>query len=189
MDVVELYRRTTDVWLSRVEQIGSEQWTAPTPCTEWDVRALVNHVVGEQLWLPPLMDGATIAEVGDRFDGDLLGAEPDKVIRSAAEDAAAAVPAAIAEQRIVHISFGDTPAAEYTYQLAADQLIHAWDLAVAIGADRELDPEAVAAVADWYPPQEAGYREGGYVGPRPDGPHDGTQAELLAGFGRRSDWS
>ena len=47
-----------------------------TPCTEWDVRALVNHVLGEIRWAVPLFAGSTIAEVGDRFDGDLLGDDP-----------------------------------------------------------------------------------------------------------------
>jgi len=36
----------------------------------------VNHLAGEDLWAPPLLAGSTIAEVGDRFEGDVLGAEP-----------------------------------------------------------------------------------------------------------------
>ena len=56
----------------------------------WDVRTLVNHVVGEELWTVPLLEGRTIAEVGDRFDGDVLGAVPSDVVDSAAKAAAAA---------------------------------------------------------------------------------------------------
>jgi len=188
MDAVELYRRTTDEWISRLGQIGPSQWGVGTPCRDWDVRALVNHVVGEQAWLPPLMGGASLEEVGDRFDGDLLGTEPDKVARTAAEDAAAAVPAAVQEGRTVQLSFGETPAGEYARGVAADQLIHAWDLAAAVGGDRRLDPELVAAVAEWYAPNEASYRSGGQVAPRPDVPGDDPQAALLAAFGRRADW-
>ena len=43
--------------------------------TAMDVRALVIHIVNEMLWVPPLMAGQTTADVGDRFDGDVLGAE------------------------------------------------------------------------------------------------------------------
>ena len=48
----------------------------PPRAREWNVRELVNHVVGEDAWTVPLMRGATIAEVGDSLDGDLLGERP-----------------------------------------------------------------------------------------------------------------
>ena len=104
----------------------------------WDVRALVRHVVEEELWAPPLLAGATIAEVGDRFAGDQLGDDP----LGAFERAHAAALTAVDEapDRDVHLSFGDTPRAEYTLQLAADHLVHAWDLARAVGEDDTLDP-------------------------------------------------
>ena len=188
MDAVELYRRTTEEWTSRVRQVGADQWSGRTPCAEWSVRDLVNHVVGEQRWLPPLMAGATIEEVGDRFDGDLLGDDPSAVTGAAAEEAAAAVPDAVAEQRTVHLSFGDSPADEYAYGVAADQLIHAWDLAAALDVDRRLDPEVVAAVAAWYAPNEEAYRSGGQVAPRPDVVDEDPQSVLLAAFGRDPSW-
>jgi len=50
----------------------------------------------------------------------------------------------------VHLSFGDVPASEYLGQLLADHLVHAWDLAAAVGADRALDPAVVRAVAEWF---------------------------------------
>ena len=78
-----------------------------TPCEQWDVRTLVNHLVNETSWVPPLMHGSTIAEVGERFDGDLLGSDP---VRSWS-DASAAASAAVAEdgalERTVHLSYGD----------------------------------------------------------------------------------
>ena len=94
---------------------------------------LVHHVVEEQRWAPPLFAGATIAEVGDRFAGDLLGADPVATLDEASRAALAAAEAPGALDRTVHLSFGDVDAAEYAMQLAADHLIHAWDLAVALG--------------------------------------------------------
>ena len=89
MDVANLHNRAVAEFGSRVENIGDEQWHAPTPCEDWDVRALVNHVTGEALWAPPLMNGATIEEVGDRFDGDVLGDDPKARWRAAADEARA----------------------------------------------------------------------------------------------------
>ncbi len=49
MDLETLYRRTVESWTARVQTVGADQWTAVTPCADWDVRELVNHVVGEDL--------------------------------------------------------------------------------------------------------------------------------------------
>ena len=73
MDQETAYRRSVEGWTARVEAVGPDQWALPTPCADWDVRTLVNHVVGEDLWTGPLMRGETMEEVGDRFDGDQLG--------------------------------------------------------------------------------------------------------------------
>jgi uncharacterized protein (TIGR03086 family) len=189
MDLVDLYRRSLYAFATRAAEVHPEQWSAPTPCADWDVRTLVNHVVGEQLWSVPLLEGATVPEVGDRFDGDLLGNDPAGAARSAATQAAGAVDAPNVLERTVHLSFGDFPGAEYLSQLLADHLIHGWDLAVAIGADPTLDPDAVTAVAGWFADREQMYREGGAIGPRLELPANAQPGDrLLAAFGRDPDW-
>jgi uncharacterized protein (TIGR03086 family) len=186
MDLAELFSRGVDGFTVRVKQIEPDQWTKPTPCTEWDVRTLVNHVVGEQLWMAPLFHGATVAEVGDRFDGDLLGEDPVATAVRAADQARATVDQPGALERTVNLSFGETPAEEYVRQLLADHLVHAWDLSVAIGVDRLLDPGAVHECAVWFADREEAYRTGGATGPRvvPDDPAAPEQDRLIAAFGR-----
>lgn len=186
MDVPELYRRASAEFTRRAHGIG-DRWTAPTPCQGWDVRQLVHHLVEEERWAPPLFAGETIDEVGERLDGDLLGADAVASLEDAAAAALDAVQDAGAMQRTVHLSFGDVPGEEYALQLAADHLVHAWDLARATGGDEELDPDAVAAVREWFADREALYREAGAIGPRVLVPSDaGPQDDLLARFGRAS---
>src|SRR4051794_26430814 len=91
MALIDLYRDSVQRFTAAVAQVRPDQWSAPTPCADWDVRALVNHVVSEQLWSVPLLAGATIAEVGDKYDGDVLGGDPVLSSAAAAEDAKAAV--------------------------------------------------------------------------------------------------
>jgi uncharacterized protein (TIGR03086 family) len=184
-DVVSLFRRAAGEFATRVHLVG-DRWSASTPCADWDVRALVHHVVEEQRWAPPLFAGATIADVGDRFAGDLLGADPVATFDEAHRKALDAAEAPGALDRVVHLSFGDVPGAEYAMQLAADHLIHAWDLAVAIGSDPALDAEAVASVRAWFESVEHLYRQAGLIGPRVAQPDSATtQQHLLAMFGRR----
>jgi uncharacterized protein (TIGR03086 family) len=189
MDVIELHRRTVEVFLERVDAIADDQWGDPTPCADWDVRALVNHVVGEDRWTAPLLGGSTIAEVGDRFDGDLLGADPAASASDAAAEAVASVGYHLPTGGKVHLSYGDEDMAEYLTQLTADHLIHGWDVAVATGGDTSLDPELVAAVGAWFAEREELYRGAGIVGPRVDVTGDDPQARLLAASGRDPAWS
>ena len=189
MDLVSAYRRSLAGFTDRVGQVADGQWDDPTPCTEWDVRTLVNHVVYEERWTVPLFAGASIEEVGDRFEGDLLGDEPVAAAREAAAQTEAVVAEPGALDRTVQLSFGDTPAEEYVRQLLADYLVHAWDLAVAIGADPKLDPDAVRECATWFADREALYRQSGSIGPRVDVPVDADEQDrLIAGFGRDPDW-
>jgi uncharacterized protein (TIGR03086 family) len=168
-----------------VQQVRDDQLTLPTPCSEWDVHTLVNHVVGEARWTAPLLAGRTIADVGDSLDGDLLGTDPLAAWVVARDEAADAARGAEVGERVVHLSFGDTPAQEYLQQLTADYLVHAWDLAVAVGTDDRLDAELVAAVAEWFTSRAAAYRSGGAIAaPVRVGEGDGPQRRLLAMFGR-----
>ena len=187
MDASSLHRRSVEEFLRRVDAVGPDQWQDPTPCTEWDVRALVNHVVGEEMWTRPLVEGGTVEEVGDRFDGDLLGDDPAATARTAGTDAAAAMDEQAPRGVTVHLSFGDFPVEEYAMQLTADHLVHGWDLAAATGQDRALDPALVEAVASWFREREEMYRGAGAVGPRPDVDGD-AQTDLLAAFGRDASW-
>lgn len=183
MELADLHRRSVESWRSRLEAVDDSQWSLPTPCTEWDVRALVNHVVSEELWTVPLVDGATLESVGDRFDGDLLGDDPTGVGRAAATEAAAAVDRRLPEAGTVQLSFGVVPIEEYVQQLSADHLVHSWDLAVATHQDVSLDIELVREVSDWFAAREEMYRAAGAVGPAMPGGGD-PQSALLAAFGR-----
>ncbi len=185
MDVAELHRRAVGEFGRRVYAIDDGQWELPTPCADWDVRALVNHLVSENRWTPPLMAGKTVGEVGDRFDGDLLGGEPRRAWDESSREAVAAVGEPGAVERTVHLSSGDAVGREYAMQLFADHLVHAWDLARATGGDERLDPQLVTACADWFSPMEEVYRGAGVIGPAPPVSTDADpQTSLLAKFGR-----
>ena len=190
-ELIELHRRTVATWTDRVAAVGDHQWDAPTPCTEWSVRDLVNHVTGEERWVVPLSAGVTIAHVGASLDGDLLGDKPTIAAVEAAGAAVAAVDATLPADGTVQLSYGEERMSEYVLQLCADHLVHAWDLASAVGAETRMEPDLVSAVAAWFADREELYRAGGAIGPRPESPEESQspQDRLLAAFGRRSPWT
>lgn len=187
MDLTTLHRRTVETWVDRVRSVPADRWQQPTPCRAWRVRDLVNHLTAEDLWTTPLLGGATLEEVGDRFDGDLLGEDPGGTALAAAQEAAAAVATALPAGGTVQLSYGVERMDEYVHQLAADHLVHAWDLAAATGGDRRLDPDLVSEVASWFAGREELYRAAGIVGSRLVTAGD-AQDLLLAAFGRDPHW-
>lgn len=188
-DAVALYQAACDMFDEKVHAVRSDQWAGPTPCTEWDVRTLVNHVTVEDLWAPSLLAGRTMAEVGDAFAGDQLGDDPVATWERAAAAAKQAAGRPGAAESTVHLSYGDDSASSYLMQMFADHLVHGWDLAAAVGAERRLPDDLVAACAEWFTGVEPTMRAFGIIAARPPVPDDAdAQTRLLSAFGRRADW-
>jgi uncharacterized protein (TIGR03086 family) len=185
-DVLTRYEAAVDVFDGVVHQVGDGQWSDPTPCTEWDVRELVNHVVGEQAWVTPLLAGRTVAEVGDALDGDLLGTDPAAAWHHHSGEAHTAFSALGALDRTVHLSYGDDSAVSYCDQLTFDAIVHAWDLARATGADEQLPDDLVGWAIGWVTPVLPMYQAAGIVAPPVEVPADAdAQTRLLAMVGRQ----
>ena len=118
----ETYRRSVQWWAQQAAAVADDQWKLPTPCSDWSVRDLVNHVVGEDLWTSPLMRGRTIADVGSRLDGDLLGEDPRGAAASAATEAVGVVDETLPAHGTVQLSYGEESMDEYVRQLVADHV-------------------------------------------------------------------
>ena len=100
-DIAELHAQALDATGRIVAGIPADRWHADTPCGGWDVRALVNHVVSGNLWAAELAAGRTIEDVGDRLDGDVLGADPARLVRRVGEGRGGGVPRARRHGRAV----------------------------------------------------------------------------------------
>ncbi len=186
-DLNVLFRRAAESFGQHVHAIADAQWHDPTPCTDWDVRTLVNHVTVEQLWVPPLASGSTVADVGDRFDGDQLGPDPVATWDAAVHASMAAFDAAGALEGIVELSAGPKPTSEYAWEMTTDALIHSWDLARGIGADETLDSELAELVYERTLPFAEHLQETGlFTKPVPVPDDASLPTKLLAIFGRRA---
>lgn len=179
------FNNAIDAFGEKVHAIKDDQWGNDTPCTEWDVRALLNHLVYELDWAVPLFDGKTIAEVGDSLEGDRLGDDPvaswDR--SAAAAKAKLAEPGAV--ERTVHLSYGEEQGVEYLKQLTGDLLIHGWDMAKGIDFDTTMDPDQVAWALPYYQPILEKAAWGNSFAPPVEIPDDADDAtRLIAMSGR-----
>ncbi|GDY28640.1 hypothetical protein GTS_02730 [Gandjariella thermophila] len=186
MDLLSAHERAMTEFDRRVRAVPPDGWDAPTPCSDWSVRDLVNHLVSEQRWAPWLLYGATLEEVGGRFDGDVLGDDPTAAWAEAATAAREAFTKPGALSRRVHTSGGVIPAEEYGWQMTVDLAVHAWDLAKGIRGDDRIDPELAAAALDVVRPQVAQWQGLGIFDPPVNVPeHADAQTRLLGLLGRR----
>lgn len=187
-DPVRRFQDAQTAFDATVAAIGAQQWQSPTPCTEWDVRAVVNHLVNEQLWATPMLQGQTIEQVGDRFDGDLLGDKPLASWRGAAKESMAAVTVPGALDGTINSSMGPSPARQYLTEMTCDLIVHRWDLAQGIGReDRFTDDELdqLAEMVDGLAPMQAELEAAGiFASPLATADDDDRQTRLLAAVGR-----
>ena len=170
-----------------IDAVRGDQWHDPTPCSDWDVKQVVNHIVGENLWAAELLGGKTIEQVGSALDGDLAGDDPAEAFRNSVSAASKAVQAPGAMAATCHLSFGDYSGADYSAQLFMDMLIHGWDVAKATGQDTRLDPDLVTACMPIAQQMTSQFRSAGVFGSdlAVDADAD-PQTKLLALVGRQA---
>jgi uncharacterized protein (TIGR03086 family) len=185
--IAALFEKSIHMASDVIEKLPDDL-TGPTPCSDWNVRQLLNHMVYEISWVPDLLEGKTISEVGPRFDGDLLGADPIKAWVDAAAKALAAVnhtPEAV----ITHLAYGEIPAERFVGEVASSIIIHGWDMAMALGEPYEIDDDTAEKVfyaADHVIPMGRKYK---FIGPQVGVPKDASkQAKLLGAYGRSETW-
>ncbi|MGN6790951.1 MAG: TIGR03086 family metal-binding protein [Streptosporangiaceae bacterium] len=184
-EITDLHRRALDATGRIVAAISADQLDLATPDADWDVRALLNHVVAGNLWAAELATGRTIEQVGDRLDGDVIGADPAGAYDRSAAAAAAAFEASGALDAPCAVSYGPVPGSVYAGHRFLDVFIHGWDLAEATGQDTTLDPELVDACSRILEPQVDAFRAAGAVGPAvPTAPGASPKTKLLAMLGR-----
>ena len=179
----DVHRRALAATGRIVNNIKPDQLQDDTPCDEYDVSGLLTHLISGNFWVAPLVEGKTIAEVGDALDRDY---GPDEYDASAAEaDQAFSSPGAM--ERPVAVSYGPVPGEVYAGHRFLDVLIHGWDLAKATGQDTTLDPELVDACWNVINPQMELLKGSGMFGGDVKVSDDAdSQTKLLATLGRRA---
>lgn len=144
--MVEMFLSAQRAFGDRVHAVGDDQWQLPTPDDEWDVTALVDHLIDENRWLPPLAHGHDLDAAGKIVEGAKTTAGDDraKVWDDVSRASAAAVQEEGVLERTASLSRGPTPMRDYLGEMVFDHFVHAWDLGKAIGYSGEPLPAELA---------------------------------------------
>lgn len=146
--IVDRFTSASSAFGQKLASVRPGQWDAPTPCAEWDVRQLVNHMTQGNRNYVRLLEGAARADFLRLRDADALGVDPPGAYARSARECAAAFARPGVLARVLDYPLGRVTGAQALAVRTADTVIHTWDLARAVGADDTLSPGLVAWVSD-----------------------------------------
>jgi uncharacterized protein (TIGR03086 family) len=160
--------------------VKDSQLNDPTPCAEWNVQALVNH----------LLEGAGYAA------GALSGGEPQAPPKAGSTVEAYDIATSnvlkvmrdpATAQRRVQAPFGEISGMEFMFGSFMDTLVHGWDLAKATGQNTSLPEDLVQVCAGIFTKENVDPLRGAAFGPAIEAPAGAsTQTVMLAGMGRKA---
>jgi uncharacterized protein (TIGR03086 family) len=119
-----------------VDGVRDEQWDVPTPCADWTVRQLVNHLVGGNRLFTRVLGGEPLPpldQLGRRGEEDQLGGDPAGAFRTSATELLAALRPAGVLERTYTVPAATLPGPAVVHLRTVETLVHGWDLARATG--------------------------------------------------------
>jgi uncharacterized protein (TIGR03086 family) len=170
-----------------VERLSPADYAKPTPCTEWDVHQLVNHLLGT-LELGRALLSDTRPEVdagpGEVPSADLAGDDPAQAYRAGMESLLAAA-GGDAYARVHATPLGDMPGTVLGGFATLDIFVHGWDLARATGQPTAVDDDLAEEILGFARQAVTEATRAPRIGPELP-PPDGASAteQLMAYMGR-----
>jgi uncharacterized protein (TIGR03086 family) len=160
--------------------VSKDQLGDATPCAQWKVSDVVNHLVGGQYFFEAGVLGTPPAGEQDFAAGDFLAAFDD-----GAQRCVAAFSADGAMDKMLTLPFGQMPGSAFIGLATTDTFAHGWDLAKATGQDTDLEPELAAQLLvrarEMIQPAFRS-EEGTVFGPEQPAPASASNADQLAAF-------
>lgn len=154
--------------------------TATSPPT---LREVVNYHAYDDAWVPDMLAGRSMAEVGeDKYRGDLLGDDPATRFSQLVGLACQAAEELEDLDRTVHCSFGDFKAREYLWQVNLFRGLRAYDIATALGLPFDMPATLVEGVWEEVSPHAEEWRSYGVFPPAVAVPDDAPLLDRLLGL-------
>jgi uncharacterized protein (TIGR03086 family) len=128
--------------------ISRGQLGLASPCASWQVRDLINHVVGNNFWFEAIVLNGVAPDRPNNAAPDETPGDYHSRFREGSSRAVAAFEAA--GDKGLRLPWADMPASLFLLMASADQFVHGWDLARATGQSVDLDPELATQFLGFY---------------------------------------
>jgi uncharacterized protein (TIGR03086 family) len=164
-----------------VKGVSTADFSKDTPCSEYDVKALLEHMIGGLAML------ASAAETGKGVIPETVDiADP----AARYEEGRARLLASLRGEGVLakqlEMPFGTIPAEMMFATIAfPEHLLHGWDLAKATGQDGTIPDDLAQEALDTLTPIEGMLRGPGVYGPKIDVPDDASLSDRLVAFSGR----
>ena len=139
--------RLFDAVQQLVDGVQPDQWTAPTPCPDWNVRQLLHHLTNGNMIFAKLAAGERAAGpiTAEERAEDWLGADPAAGFRASGTfmHNAFLTPGFLEGRYETPVFMGEQTGATIVHMRMNELLVHGWDLASATGQSTDL-PEDLA---------------------------------------------
>ena len=119
-----------------------------SPCASWQVRDVVNHIVGNNFWFEAIARDGVAPDRPNNAAPDETAS--DYVGRFGEGSASAVAAFGAAMDTTLTLPWGPMPASVFIVMASADQFVHGWDLAKATGQSTDLDPALAAEFLEFY---------------------------------------
>ena len=144
MDRAEQHRRALEQAAGRIAQVTPDQLSLTTPCGDWDLRALLNHMIGGNRRFAAVARGEAVGAATGEYP-PMFSDDPVSAFVESSHEIVDAFAAPGGLDRMFPVRIGDVPGPVMLGLRLIDTVVHTWDLARATGQDERLDPELVAA--------------------------------------------
>lgn len=124
-----------------VDAIKNDQWSNRTPCAEWNVRTVLNHLVIGNRMFAGIVRGEPLPspeELGRLRTVDQLGDDPAAAYRDSATALVTAFRQPGVFERVVQVPAGTVPGIVALHLRITEALVHGWDLAQGTGQPARL---------------------------------------------------
>lgn len=180
---IELYEAARDYMVPIIGGVKASQLTDSTPCSEWNVQQLINHILKVAGWAHSILTGGPAVDdlsvndpLPDEGAPEAFGTNTDRVL--------AVIKASGMLEKVVSTPFGDMPAGNFLMFPFGDILIHKWDLAKATGQDISMDSSMAQVVYRAWAPVLEGMRAPAFGPAVPVRPTASDRDKLLGLTGR-----
>ena len=178
MDPIQRIEKATANTSTIVHGVKADQLSAPTPCSEFDVRLLLNHMIGG-------LDMLRAAAAGDEAkmpEGDQFGDDPGAIYDERRAKLMDALKAEGVLDKGWKMPFGELPGQMMASIAFVEHVTHGWDLAKATGQDTTIPEPLLSEALEVVTPMDTMWRMPGVCGPKVDVPESASATDKFAGF-------